>query len=58
VAPSRAVWIGWVKLKTDRDTKIAITNTARVIRDVNDDLLAVVEADNRIAALEHALAVS
>ena len=49
VAFGRAAWIGWVELKTDRVNEIAITNTARVIRDVDADVLAVVEADNRIA---------
>ena len=49
VAAGRAAWIGWVELKTDRVNEIAISNTARVIRDVNADILAVVEADNRIA---------
>lgn len=49
VASGRADWIGWVEAKTEPVNEIAIDNTGRVIRDVNADILAVVEADNRIA---------
>jgi hypothetical protein len=47
-------WIGWVQLKTDRVDEVAIGNTARVIRDLNADVLNVVEADNRIALKQSA----
>jgi hypothetical protein len=49
VANGRADWIGWVEPTTDRVAEVAIANTGRVIRDVGADVLAVVEADNRIA---------
>ncbi|MBI4782937.1 MAG: endonuclease/exonuclease/phosphatase family protein [Oscillatoriophycideae cyanobacterium NC_groundwater_1537_Pr4_S-0.65um_50_18] len=52
VATGRGDWIGWVELKTESVNEIAMKMTARVIQDVNADILAVVEAENRIA-LEH-----
>lgn len=42
-------WIGWVELKTEPVNEIAISNTGRVIRDVDADILAVVEAEDRVA---------
>lgn len=49
VAEGRGDWIGWVELKTEAVNEIAMQMTARVIQDVNADILAVVEAENRIA---------
>lgn len=49
IAEGRADWIGWVEAKTAPVNEIAIDNTGRVIRDVNADILAVIEADNRVA---------
>lgn len=49
VAAGRGDWIGWVDLKTQPVNEIAMKMTARVIQDVNADILAVVEAENRIA---------
>ncbi|MEX2622388.1 MAG: endonuclease/exonuclease/phosphatase family protein [Acidimicrobiia bacterium] len=49
VAIGRLDWIGWVEAKTEPVNEIAIDNTGRVIRDVNADILAVIESDNRIA---------
>ena len=48
VASGRGDWIGWVELRTEPISDIAILNTGRVISDVNADVLAVVEADSRI----------
>jgi endonuclease/exonuclease/phosphatase family metal-dependent hydrolase len=48
-AKGRADWIGWVEAKTAPVNEIAIDNTGRVIRDVDADILAVIEADNRVA---------
>lgn len=59
VAGGRDDWVGWVEAKTEPVAETAIDNTARVIRDVNADILAVVEAENRVALKEfseHALA--
>ncbi len=52
VANGRGDWIGWLELKTEAVNQVAIQMTAKVIKDVNADILAVVEADDRIA-LEH-----
>jgi hypothetical protein len=49
VATGRDSWIGWAELKTAPVDEIAIMNTGRVIRDVDADILAVVEAENRVA---------
>ena len=49
VAGGRDDWIGWVELKTHAVNELATRMTARVIRDVNPDVLAVVEAEDRIA---------
>jgi len=49
VATGRDRWMGWVELKTEAVNAVAIDNTARVIRDVNADVLAVIEAEDRIS---------
>lgn len=48
VAEGKAEWIGWAELKTAPVDEIAVLNTGRVIRDVDADILAVVEAENRV----------
>jgi endonuclease/exonuclease/phosphatase family metal-dependent hydrolase len=52
VAGGRADWIGWLELKTEAVNDKAVQMTARVIKEVNADVLAVIEAEDRIA-LEH-----
>jgi endonuclease/exonuclease/phosphatase family metal-dependent hydrolase len=52
VAAGRGAWVGWVDLTTEPVTATAIANTARVIRDVNPQVLGVVEAENRVV-LKH-----
>ena len=49
VANGRADWVGWIDLKTEPIEDEAIANTARVIAEVNADVLVVVEVENRIA---------
>ncbi len=49
VAIGRGSWIGWAELKTAPVDEVAVMNTGRVIRDVDADILAVVEAENRVA---------
>jgi len=49
VAEGRADWIGWVELKTEAVDEVAVEMTAKVIQDVNADVLAVVEAEDRTA---------
>jgi endonuclease/exonuclease/phosphatase family metal-dependent hydrolase len=48
-ARSRDDWVGWVELRTEPVNEIAIMNTGRVIRDVSADILAVIEAEHRVA---------
>ena len=48
VADGRDDWIGWVELKTGQANELAMDHTAMVMRDVNADVLGVVEAENRI----------
>lgn len=49
VADGRADWIGWVELTKEPTDELATEHTAMVMRDVDADVLGVVEADNRIA---------
>lgn len=49
VAGGRAEWIGWLELKTEAVNDKAIQMTARVIQEVNADVLAVIEAEDRVA---------
>lgn len=49
LADGRADWVGWVELKTSHVNEIAIMNTGQVIRDVDADILAVIEAEHRVA---------
>ena len=49
VADGRADWIGWLELKTEQVNEIATQNTARVLRDVQADVIGTIEVDNRIA---------
>jgi endonuclease/exonuclease/phosphatase family metal-dependent hydrolase len=49
VADGRGDWTGWLELKTEAVNDIAVQMTAKVIQDVNADILAVVEAEDRIA---------
>jgi endonuclease/exonuclease/phosphatase family metal-dependent hydrolase len=51
-ADGRGDWVGWVDLTTEPVTAAAISNTARVIRDLDPDVLGVVEAENRVV-LKH-----
>jgi endonuclease/exonuclease/phosphatase family metal-dependent hydrolase len=48
VAKGREDWIGWVELKSEQVNELAMEHTAMVMRDVNADVLGVVEAENRI----------
>lgn len=49
VASGRDDWVGWAELKSEPVDETAVLNTSRVIRDVNADILAVVEAEDRVA---------
>jgi endonuclease/exonuclease/phosphatase family metal-dependent hydrolase len=52
VASGRTSWVGWVELRTDPVERVATENTAQVIRDVNADIISVIEAESR-RALQH-----
>jgi endonuclease/exonuclease/phosphatase family metal-dependent hydrolase len=47
VANGRSDWVGWVELKREAVEDQAIANTARIIADVNPDILVLVEVENR-----------
>lgn len=49
VANGRDDWIGWVELKTAPVNETAVLNTARVIHEADADVLAVIEAENRVS---------
>jgi hypothetical protein len=45
VADGREDWIGRLELKTERVNAVATQNTARVIREINADVVATIEVD-------------
>lgn len=49
VAGGRGDWIGWLELKREEVNEQATRNTAAVIADMDPDILAVVEAEDRPA---------
>lgn len=49
VAEGRGDWIGWLELKREEVNERATRNTAAVIADMDPDILAVVEAEDRPA---------
>ena len=46
-AKGRDDWIGWCELRTAAVDEVAMANTARMIRDLEADVLAIVEAESR-----------
>jgi predicted extracellular nuclease len=51
VAGGRKDWIGWIELKTEAVNDKAIQMTGKVIKEVDADILAIIEAEDRIALL-------
>ena len=49
IADGRSDFIGWVELKTEAVDEVATRMTAKVIHEMNADVLAVIEAEDRIA---------
>ena len=43
----RADWVGWVELKNEPVNQAAVTNTGRIMKLLDADVLAVIEAENR-----------
>src|SRR5690606_15491612 len=42
-------WIGWLELRRESPTELALRHTAQVVADLAPDVLGVVEAEDRIA---------
>jgi endonuclease/exonuclease/phosphatase family metal-dependent hydrolase len=57
VANGRGDWVGWVELKTTHVNDTAIMNTGRVIRDVDADIMVIIEAEDRIALKQFCVGV-
>jgi endonuclease/exonuclease/phosphatase family metal-dependent hydrolase len=51
-ASGRGDWLGWLELKTEIINETATRNTAQVVRDVDPDVLGVVECEGRNALLQ------
>ncbi len=51
IADGRDDWIGWLELKTEAVNEVATQMTARVVKEVNADILAVIEAEDRPSLL-------
>ncbi|ACQ80373.1 Endonuclease/exonuclease/phosphatase [Beutenbergia cavernae DSM 12333] len=51
IATGRGMWIGWVELAVEATDETGIRMTARVVHDVDADVLAVIEAEDRPALL-------
>ena len=47
VADGRGDWIGWLEMKREAVTDLAVRHTAQVVHDVGADVLCVVEAEDR-----------
>ncbi|MBI5498024.1 MAG: endonuclease/exonuclease/phosphatase family protein [Deltaproteobacteria bacterium] len=49
VANGRGDWLGWLDLKEEEVSEAATRNTARVFKELEADVVAVVEAEDRVA---------
>jgi endonuclease/exonuclease/phosphatase family metal-dependent hydrolase len=47
VATGRPDWIGWVELATESTDEVGTRTTARVIGDIDADVIAIIEAEDR-----------
>jgi endonuclease/exonuclease/phosphatase family metal-dependent hydrolase len=52
VANGRNEWSGWVEMKSDLVNEAATRNSAQVVRDVNADVIGVVECESRAALVQ------
>jgi endonuclease/exonuclease/phosphatase family metal-dependent hydrolase len=52
VANGRGDWVGWLDLVKEAVNELALQHTAQVVDDVNADVIAVIEVENR-GALSH-----
>lgn len=49
VADGRGDWIGWLELRRESPTELAVRHTAQVVADIGADVIGVVEAEARTA---------
>lgn len=49
IAGGRADWVGWIELRKEAIADEAIKNTARVIAEVNPDIIVMVEVEDRLS---------
>ncbi|SOC56597.1 endonuclease/exonuclease/phosphatase family protein [Ornithinimicrobium cerasi] len=49
VADGRGDWIGWLELRRESPTELALRHTAQVVADLAPDVIGVVEAEDRTA---------
>lgn len=49
VADGRGSWIGWLELRRESPTELALLHTAKVVVDLVPDVIGVVEAEDRTA---------
>lgn len=47
IAEGRGDWIGWVELATEAVDEVGTRTTARVIGEINADIIGIIEAENR-----------
>lgn len=47
IATGRGDWIGWIELSTEPTNEVGTRMTSQVIKDVDADILAIVEAEDR-----------
>jgi len=47
IATGRGDWIGWVELATETTDEVGTRTTARVIADIDADVIAIIEAEDR-----------
>jgi len=52
VAGGRSDWVGWLELKTELINETATRNTAQVVRDVDADIVGVIECEDRRALMQ------
>lgn len=57
IATGRDDWIGWVELATETVDEVGTRNTARVIGEIDADVIAIIEAEDRpsLVRLNHEL---
>jgi endonuclease/exonuclease/phosphatase family metal-dependent hydrolase len=51
-ATGRNDWVGWLELKTELINEAATRNSAQVVRDINPDVIGIIEAEDRKALMQ------